>query len=392
MHVNRGTLRAYQDGEISPAVRQEVEAHLASCDACRRVAASLQRRSDRVQSRLSTLSPTSAVRPISAEAAQAQLRRRIQQEQKEQNAMWNKLTSRTFRPVWAVVTILAFLAVAMAFPSVRAMANDLLGLFRVQKIQTVRVDPGNLPQQLGSSAQLETLLSEDVQVEQQGEVQVAGSPEEASALAGIPVRLPAELAHAAALRVEPGGTVTFHVDLNLVKAVLEEIGREDIQLPKELDGARVQMTVSPVVMAGFGDCKLDPQAAREEGYDPDSPDAVLSQNCTLLIQMESPQVEAPAGLDLQQIGEAYLQVIGMSKEDAVQYARNINWMNTLVLPLPEGEADYSDVTVDGVQGTLMERNHGRSLYELVWVKDGILYSLSGPGDRNRALSIANSLP
>ncbi len=41
-------------------------------------------------------------------------------------------------------------------------------------------------------------------------------------------------------------------------------------------------------------------------------------------------------------------------------------------------------------GTLL-LHHGREMYILMWVKNGILYALSGPGDANTALEIAGSL-
>jgi hypothetical protein len=46
--------------------------------------------------------------------------------------------------------------------------------------------------------------------------------------------------------------------------------------------------------------------------------------------------------------------------------------------------------VDGVTGTLISlRSDNR--YSLLWVKDGIIYSLNGHGDPNQALNLAASL-
>jgi hypothetical protein len=50
------------------------------------------------------------------------------------------------------------------------------------------------------------------------------------------------------------------------------------------------------------------------------------------------------------------------------------------------------VQVDGVTGTLIEYyRYGDQAYMLVWVKDGIVYALSGPGEADQALQIAASL-
>ena len=92
---------------------------------------------------------------------------------------------------WAKELLVAFsvvLALALSIPSVSAIANNFLGLFRVQQVTVVQVNPANIPQHLGSSSELESLLSQDVKVQKGGQVQSVTSAEAASQLAGIPVR------------------------------------------------------------------------------------------------------------------------------------------------------------------------------------------------------------
>ena len=66
------------------------------------------------------------------------------------------------------------------------------------------------------------------------------------------------------------------------------------------------------------------------------------------------------------------------------------WTTTFIVPIPQYSAEYEEVSVDGVTGTYIQRKYG-SWYVLLWVKDGIVHSLSGPGSKAEALSIANSL-
>jgi hypothetical protein len=98
-------------------------------------------------------------------------------------------------------------------------------------------------------------------------------------------------------------------------------------------------------------------------------------------------------LDLSLIGQAYLQLLGMSQEQAAHFANNVDWTTTFVIPIPTGSAHYSDVVVDGVPGTLIEQDNQSPdpQYMLLWIKDGIVYALTGPGDANTALLIGNSL-
>jgi hypothetical protein len=126
--------------------------------------------------------------------------------------------------------------------------------------------------------------------------------------------------------------------------------------------------------------------------DPDMPLLDLSQ-CTTLMQFPSPEISAPPGLDIAGIGETLLQVLGMSPEEAAQFSRNVDWTTTLIIPIPRFGTEYQDVFVDGVEGTLIMQSLRSQFpeYLLIWVKDGIVYALTGPGDSVAALEIAESL-
>jgi hypothetical protein len=110
------------------------------------------------------------------------------------------------------------------------------------------------------------------------------------------------------------------------------------------------------------------------------------------MQMPSPTIEAKPGLDLQQVGIAYLELLGMSPEQAAQFSQNVDWTTTLVIPMPTNAAEYSTVSVDGVDATLMTSKSGATpQYALIWVKDGMLYFLTGPGDEATAMQVAGSV-
>ena len=57
-------------------------------------------------------------------------------------------------------------------------------------------------------------------------------------------------------------------------------------------------------------------------------------------------------------------------------------------------ASYEQVTVDGVTGTLIQRPvDDAPQYALIWIKDGIVYAISGLGaNSQQAIDLANSLP
>jgi len=85
--------------------------------------------------------------------------------------------------------------------------------------------------------------------------------------------------------------------------------------------------------------------------------------------------------------------MGMSEEEAAQFSQQVDWTTTLVIPIPRYGTTYEDVMVDGVPGTLIHQSLEQNApgYLLIWVKDNIVYALTGPGDGAQALEIAASL-
>jgi hypothetical protein len=276
----------------------------------------------------------------------------------------------------------------MAFEPVRAVANNFLGLFRVEQIRVVEVDPNKLSSQFASGSQFDQLLSQDTQVEDFGEPQEVASADEASQAAGFSVRLPSAAQGEPKLVVQPGSRATFTVDMELVKTVLQEIGQPDLKLPADLNGAKIELDVPASVIAQYGDCA--PKQMPPDEADNPRPVRIEPFNCTTLVQLPSPTISAPPGLDMTAIGEAYLQILGMSKEEAQSFASNVDWTTTFVVPIPQRSTEYQDVQVDGVTGTLVWQAY-QDEYVLMWVKDGLLYALSGPGDAKTALELAESI-
>ena len=390
MHLSEGEIRAYQDQELPASQSGHAGAHLASCPACQAKASEIQSRSQQVTGQFSHLQPVPTTINTPLPAAHRRLAERIEQE-KEQQTMKPKTFLYLPRSAWAVIGIVAVLAISLTFAPVRALANSFLALFRVEQIRVVQIDPSKMPEKLESSSQLEYILSNNVKVDEQGEPQEVASADEASALAGFPVRLPAGLEGKQSFLVQPETGLTFTVDLELVRGVLKDIERNDIQLPDNLDGAVVSMKIPTSVVAQYGDCSYDMETPQ---IDPDNAPPVEPKpdNCTTLAQVPSPEISAPADLDLSMIGEAYLQVLGMSQEEAASFASSVDWTTTFVVPLPRYGADYQEVDLNGIPATLIIEDGGwANHYMLVWVKDGLVYGLSGPGDKATALKIASTI-
>jgi anti-sigma factor RsiW len=390
MHLTEKEIRAYIDQELDPGQFDLAQSHIDSCTQCQESAALMGEKINRIKNQMESLTNNAPGEPLSEQEALILVNTRIQNSNQEDNNMWKKLTSALPRPAWIAMAVFSLLVISMAFAPMRAIANSFLSLFRIEQVRVVEFNLEDRPEDLGASSQFEYMMSNQVQVDERGEPQEAADAAEASALAGFPVRLPSGMD--GKYEVSPGGEITFNVDLEQVRTVLRDIGLTDIELPDSLDGAVISADIPSGVHASYGDCEFE----ELEDIDPDQhgpAEITENLNCTALIQMPNPVVEAPANLDIDKIGEAFLQVTGMSPEEASEFSSTVDWATTLVIPVPRYGTEHEQVPVDGVTGTFIthyEYDTG-DMYLLIWIKNDIVYALSGPGEKADALEIVNSL-
>jgi len=390
MHLSDQDFENYFSGDDKDPEVVRIANHLLECPECQERADRLSPSGAETSRQMSVLAPgdNESAQPVHLAFAHFEQ----QHLEKENTSMFDKLFNSKYRFSWVALGVVLLLAVGMLFPQVRAIGSSFLGLFRVEQFTILQVDPENIEQQLGSSSNFEYLLAEDVQVEQFGEMQEVTSEEEASSLAGFEVRLPAAAAGDTQLVVQPGGRVSLVVDLPKVQALLDELGIVELKLPAELDGAEVSLELPVAVAAAYGTCEVSPEMIREVGGDPDRPIVNLNE-CVTLTQFPSPEISAPPGLDIARIGQAFLQVLGLTPEEAAQFSQSVDWTTTLVIPIPRYGTEYQEVMVDGVAGTVIMQSERSEFphYLLVWIKDGTVYALTGPGDAQSAVELANSL-
>ncbi|MBL8045356.1 MAG: hypothetical protein JNL09_02390 [Anaerolineales bacterium] len=301
--------------------------------------------------------------------------------------LWMRL-----RPVAFGLTAVVALVAAFTFAPVQQAFSAFLGLFRVQQITVVPLDLTGLQDMGGNEAfgqRMSQMFADSFTVTREpGEPQAAASAAEASQLAGFNVRALTG-ASETTFAVSSGGAFEFVINRTNAQTVIDELGRSDLQLPANVDGARISVDVPAGVMSLYGDCEAldEPEA---EGR----PRARTLRNCVTLVQIPSPSVDVPAGVNLAELARIGLQVTGMSAEEANAFTQSIDWTSTLVLPIPRNAVVNSEVQVDGVTGQLLsytENGEGRGYYMLIWTKDGILYSLSGYNGSDAGLALANSL-
>jgi hypothetical protein len=402
MHLNDGQIRAFVDHEASLLEGQAVSAHLDGCPSCRARLAQMQARAERVGEMMAGLAAQvpGPARPPRQVLAQIRARRETAS-RKESSNVFQSVFSQRQRSMWIGLGTLAALVLAFSFAPVRTWAGEFLGLFRVQNVAVLPVDITRFSQLNNDSTladQISQLFSNSVTVTREpGEAQVVASADAASQAAGFHVRLLTGSADTPEIAVQGGAAFDFVVDRAAAQAILNEAGRSDLQLPEALDGATIAVDVPAGVTAAYGSCpdlKSVDGAEQSSGGGAGEGRQFDPTGCIMLAQVPSPTVETPPDVDVTQLAEIGLQFTGMTADEARAFSQTVDWTSTLVIPIPRQGTTYEQVSVDGVNGNLIARQSDSGVwdrYTLVWVKDGIVYALTGYGDKDEGLRLANSL-
>jgi Putative zinc-finger len=397
--VSENNLRAYHDAELGAVQDSEIEAHLAGCAECTKHLSEITAKAARVEKQMVSLGASSAEIKIDAQAALSRFKEwqgtRVETMRSKPDFVADgiivRARGRSWRPLWIGAVAATILLCSLAFPFGRGLAQRFLGTLRVEKVQPVRLDfsalDGNRPLQ----EMLRQMISDKVVVTADEKPQPASSAADASQLAGFSAHVLGARTDAPKFIV--GGQHAFHmtIDRTRLQDIFDQAGRADLLLPATLDGANVWVNVPRSIMVEYGDCPEGHPAGAAQT----APAQVHSgawANCLALQEVPSPLVNMPSDLNLQQLAEIGFQLAGMNATQARSLGQTIDWKSTLVLPIPRFASSYSQVAVNGVQGTLIEGSGRRGPdYVLVWVKNGIIYGLVGHGDSSNAVALANSL-
>jgi len=403
--VTDGLLRARIDGELTETESFEVTNHLAVCADCRRRAETVAIEARRVSEDLSTLAPPPGDAPPDAAAALAQFRatslRHAEGAMPDRvSGIMGRLFARPLRPAWAAAAAILLGAGLFGLAPARSWAQRVLAMLRVQQVAVVGIDPVAMPGPDSNAAKtISAFISDNVVQTLKGQTQSAASAIEASRIAGYPVRSLGGRADTPQFTVEGEQAFNMTLSRDRLQAILSDLGRSDLQLPASVDGAMIAVHIPSVVAARYGNCPSLAEAERRHRADESAagqaPTPGESQdNCLFFVQAPSPVLSVPPGLNIAQLAAVGLQAAGMSRDEADAFCQTVDWTSTLVIPVPRNEGSYEKVDVDGVEGTLIHHAIPRpntQNFSLVWVKNGMIYSIAGVGDPSEAVSLANSL-
>lgn len=377
-----GTLYAYLDDELPDTLAGRARAHIASCSRCQQRLAALQEGRRWTAKRLAA----GPVPPADLAAARARLGERLggaDTSSRSRRWIMEQRDMRRWGPALAGVTLVTLLVLTFSSAPVRALAHQLLAVFRVERVAGLPFDPGSVSPE--NARTLEEMLhaAQPEAVVDEAPVPCA-SIDEASSLAGFAVRLPRALPGTEEVAIEVKGRTEYRVPLqrDMLAFLLQAAGMDSTSLPADFDSGEVTVTF-------------------EAG-------AHLRQGDLEIAEILHPAANYPEGLDARTLAEAGLRFLGLPPQDARRISSSIDWTTTLVLPVPTTAATLREVQVAGVSGLFLEPTEAtadpaqyaddpdwseESLPRptIVWQKDGILYALAADLSMDELVRIAESM-
>jgi hypothetical protein len=249
----------------------------------------------------------------------------------------------------------------LALPPVRAAADQLLQIFRVQKVMFVPISPERIDQLKRLNFDGKTLfVNEPKLISQPDEPRTAASADEASGAAGFPI------AQATAFPSAPTTTeyvvhdrvaMQFQVNVEAARQLLALLNIDDVTLPDSLGTQPISADVPAFVETRY----------RGASYG------------LTLYQGRSPTVTLPDGVDLAQLGMVGLRLLGMDEDQARAMSEQIDWNSTLIFPFPSDIQNIRQIQIGGSEGLLVGGGRNDHRWQLYWQNGDRFSMLEGRG-------------
>jgi hypothetical protein len=279
------------------------------------------------------------------------------------------------RGLFAGLAAIVMLVSLLALPPVRAAADQLLQIFRVQKIMFVPISPERIEELRKLNFDGGTLfVGKPKLTNQPAEPRTVASADEAANAVGFPIGQanafptpPTSTEHV----VHDRAVLEFQVNVESARQLLTMLNIDDVTLPDSLG-------TQPITADVPGHVETHYEGA---GYR------------MTLYQGRSPSVTLPDGVDLPKLGKAGLRLLGMDEDEAERLSQQIDWSSTLIFPFPGNIQDIRQVQVGDTEGLLVGGGSSDSRWQLYWQSGERFSMLEGHGniDTTEIIAAAESV-
>lgn len=387
--ADTGFIQAFLDGECSSKESEQFLLHLEYCVTCRTQLDELSALDSWTREKMEhAFSETNDVR-VNTEAAWQRFSQTIEKptntNAQDRQAItnratirrsWNQMNKQTKRWVTGA-SAAAVLAVSLSFPQVQAAANDFLSIFRMDKVEFVKVtqeDMQELEQWIANGNWGETELpgigkiwmdeSDQEKLEQRSYYY---NNKESAEKAGVKLpHLPQDVT-VDSVNIQSPFTMHMEIDADRANKLLAQL-QVEARFDEKLSGKRFSLKIPQMQQVWM---------------------IVGKENIGYSV-VDAPELSAPEGVDLAQLRETLLALPFIPDQVKKQMISIEDWQHTLPVPyMADGESKMKEVKVNGQNGMLIT---GKYNTHLMWQQDGQIHMLEG-SEKNAdgLLDFANQL-
>lgn len=235
------------------------------------------------------------------------------------------------------------------------------------------------------------MVAESASASQDEPDRPAATARGASQLAGFAAQLPGGRRDQPTLIVLGAHDMTVTVNRARLATILAEAG-EAGGVASSLDGATLRVRDARRVRAQYGHCPVPIANTLQNQLQGPPPTTPENADCVVLIQGPVPSVEAPESLAVATLVNIALELSGMSPVQARAFQERLDWKVVLGVSIPRFLRSYDSVNVSGAPGMLLSTAGRRGpSYELIWARNGFVYTLTGYGSAADAVPLAASV-
>lgn len=368
MHYPEGILQEYLDNQLSYEEIMLLEKHLTRCAKCREKLQQLVREEQVTKDKLELYAKALATPEPDIQQAWGKLAAKLQQEEKSQADLEKVSTFKTKKRGWkfmqkgwhkwvAGVAAAAIFLGAFSLPPVQSATAQFLKVFRVERIETVKLTTEDLQRIKG---ELESKMG-TVDLHEFGEVEVLQTPgsellsaDEAEGRYGFssPTYLPAGAVPEAKVALRTGEKLAFTLDVDRVNEAIAQLGGKT-PLPATLEGKTFTLEFK------------DQLTRRYE----------LPEQSFWVSAMEVPRIEVDADVRPVELMQSLLDLPILPYSTKRQLQQISDFENALILPASE---DMDTISINGVP-VLRTSASGSEYCAYMWLKDGWLYNMHSYG-------------
>lgn len=389
MCKDEARIQAYLDGELNRNERKQMALHLEQCSECQTLLKEMKDLEDWARINITESFPE-IESPIVIDEDKAwdlfterlgtlhgQLKQPILMQKKSKNGRWKKMKKSTKRWISGVVAAGVVLG-SLSMPQVQAAAGELLSVFRVDKVEFVKLTEQDLQNVQGflerkkvGSFDLKGMgkIWIDGDKKQEGFRQFDSYDQAIKAGESLPT-LPDGYKAGNQVMIQDPMTVHFQLNTDKVNKLLQQLDSK-VTFDDKINGKKFSVEVPKI---------LDMNLKSDEGE--------FQYSLT-----HTPQIKVEKDVDIDQLRQTILSLPFIPENIKKQLVDINDWQHTLPIPVYGDSGKVREVQINGVKGIIVQESM-EGWETLIWQKDGKIHSLtnnSNEAKNDQLIALAKKL-